>query len=260
MADPFNICELAARAGGDVLLRWRGRFSVREKQPADLVTEADLEAQAAVSRVILDAFPEHGILGEEGAEHLGLPGAPRWIVDPLDGTTNYVHGYPHFAVSIGCEWDGKVQVGCIFDPTSGECFTAARGGGARLNGESIRVTETAQLAAALVGASFGPLPRADAPEIAQFIAVLSVSQSVRRQGSAALSLAYVAAGRLDAYWALENKAWDVAAGMLLVEEAGGILTRLDGGPVDLLHPKLVTAATPRLHNELRQLLLAAVRT
>jgi myo-inositol-1(or 4)-monophosphatase len=233
---------------------------VREKNPADLVTEADLEAQAAVTRVILEAFPDHGILGEEGAEHLGKPGAPRWIVDPLDGTTNYVHGYPHFAVSIGCEWDGQVQVGCIFDPTLNECYTAARGKGARRNGEPIRVSPTVELKAALVGASFGPLPLADAPEIAQFISVLGVCRSVRRQGSAALSLAYVACGRLDAYWALENKAWDVAAGIVLVEEAGGVLTRLDGGPVDLMRPKLVTSATPQLHSELRQMLLKAGQT
>ncbi len=255
MSEFATVCEIAAKAGAAVLQDWIGRFETRQKGPSDLVTEADLASQEAIRKLVLAAFPDHGFVGEEG----GAPGEERehlyrWIVDPLDGTTNYVHGVPHYAVSVALEREGKLLAGCIYDPLMQESFTASAGEGAKLNGRPLRVSGCTQLREALVAASFPHQVDAALPTIREFAAVLPACQAIRRIGSAALNLAYVAAGRFDAYWATDLRAWDAAAGALLIQEAGGSLRARDGGPFDVWNPKLLAAATPELSDELARLL------
>jgi myo-inositol-1(or 4)-monophosphatase len=253
MPDYLTVCEEAARAGAQELLeRWE-RLEVREKAPKDLVTEADLASQEAIRRLVLGHFPDHGFLAEEDADIRGRNGRFRWIVDPLDGTANYVHRVPEFTVSVALEHDGEIIAGAVFNPSLGECFTAAKGQGAFLNGGPMRVSKIVELRHALVAASFSQRLRRDSPEITNFINVLLASQSLRRTGSAALNLAYVAAGRYDAYWATSTKAWDIAAGVLLVREAGGIVTGIDGGPLDLMKAQFIAANNPQVHAELLEL-------
>jgi myo-inositol-1(or 4)-monophosphatase len=261
----LTVCEQAARAGGAVLLDWVERFSVREKGPADLVTEADLASQERVREVLLGAFPDHAFLSEEepsghgdlaeetvsGGKSGAATGRYRWIVDPLDGTTNYVHRIPEFAVSLALERDGEVLAGCVFNPVANECYTASRGGGAFLNGRRIAVSRATSLAQALVAASFPPKVEPGSRPLLDFQRVIVACHSIRRTGSAALNLCYVAAGRFDAYFARETKTWDVAAGSLLIQEAGGLITALDGRPLNLSRPQFLAAATPELHAELR---------
>ncbi|MBI1903512.1 MAG: inositol monophosphatase [Planctomycetia bacterium] len=250
MSEYVEICESAARAGGKVLLDYWGRCKVREKGPADLVTEADEASQEAIFSLIRRHFPDHGLLGEEGKEMPGRDDRHRWIVDPLDGTTNYVHGVPQFAVSVALEEDGRIVAGAVFDPVLKECFTAEMGKRVRLNGSPIRVSRVVAMEQALVVASFPPrVERAD-PEVRRFINVLVTTQSLRRTGSAAINLSYVACGRFDGYWATTCKAWDVAAGILLVREAGGMVTDLSGGEVDLMRPKFLSSCGQPLHDRL----------
>lgn len=257
LAEFLDVARQAARAGGRELMSWQGRFAVREKGPADLVTEADLAAQTAIREVLLSAFPDHGFLGEEeGASTVGRDGY-RWIVDPLDGTTNYVHGLAQFAVSIGLERSGKLLAGVVYDPSSDECFAAALGLGADVNGRPLRVSGVCELSQAMIAASFPPKVMRDSVVVAEFLTVMEQAQAVRRMGSSALNLSYVAAGRLDAYWAKDTKTWDVAAGWLLVTEAGGVLTGFDGGEPDLGRPRFVASATPSLHKELQAALRGA---
>jgi myo-inositol-1(or 4)-monophosphatase len=252
-----EVCEKAARAGGAVLLDWAGRFNVREKGPADLVTEADLASQEAIRDTLLGAFPEHGFLAEENEQIASRSDDYRWIVDPLDGTMNYVHGVPNFAVSIGLEQRGTLVVGVVLDPVSGECFTAMQGRGAYLDGRRLSVSGVATLEQALIAVSFAAHVERGDPEIAQLNEVMLRAQGTRRMGSSALNLCYVAAGRFDGYWSKTTKIWDIAAGALLVSEAGGVITDFDGGPLVISRPQFVSAATPRLHRELREVLRAA---
>ena len=246
MHEFVTVCERAARAGGQALLDWAGRFSIREKGPADLVTDADLASQEAIGRVVLEAYPEHGYLAEEGADLTGKEGY-RWIADPLDGTTNYVHGVPQFAVSLALEQNGALLAATVFDPVSQECFTAGSGEGAYLNGRKIRASGCTDLGQALVAVSFSAKVPRNSPEISAFTEVLLTAQAVRRMGSAALNLAYVAAGRFDACWATDTKVWDVAAGILLIREAGGIVTDVSGRDLDLMRPRFLAASTSTLH-------------
>lgn len=262
------VCEAAARAGGRELLAWRGRFQAREKAPADLVTDADLASQAAVRAEIASHYPDHEFIGEETEpDATALDGDQCvWLVDPLDGTTNYVHGYPRYAVSVavaGKRQAGKTPgagsgrellAGVIYDPITDECFAAEHGRGAWLNGRRVHTSEMKSVADALVAVSLPPRIRRDSPDLADFIRVVQVSQAVRRSGSAALNLAYVACGRLDAFWATHIHAWDVAAGVLMVREAGGIVTGRDGGAFDLRNPHFVSAANADLHRDLLHVL------
>jgi len=244
----------AARLGGDVLKSWAGRFAVREKGRADLVTEADLAGQEAVYSALMGDFPDHGFLGEEEGQSVSGADGYRWIVDPLDGTTNYVHGLAQYSVSIGLERYGRPLVGVVYDPSADECFSAAAGLGAWVNDRPIRTSGVTRLDQALVAASLPPAVNRNHPAVAEFLAVMEVTQAVRRMGSSALNLCYLAAGRLDAYWARDTKTWDVAAGFLLVTEAGGTLTNYAGEPADLNKPQFVAAATSALHAELRNLI------
>lgn len=250
----FEACERAARAGGRVLQDWVGRFAVREKGPADLVTEADLASQQAVRDILMADFPGHAFVGEEADGPYDPQAENCWVVDPLDGTTNYVHQLPHYAVSIALVQCGQTELGVIYDPVHDECFAAQRGRGAWLNGRPIHVSGAEELSQALVAASFSAKVSAGSPEIAQFEAALLACQAVRRTGSAALNLAYVAAGRFDAFWAVSTKAWDVAAGVLLVREAGGVVTHYRGKHFDLEQPHPAAAATRKLNERFVKLL------
>ncbi|MEY4177859.1 MAG: hypothetical protein RLY70_1433 [Planctomycetota bacterium] len=260
----LETCEAAARAGGHILLDWQHRISAREKAPRDLVTEADVASQAEIRRILLGAFPDHEFLGEED-EPTSADGRPRataldafcWIVDPLDGTANYVHGLQSFAVSIALRTSGRTVAGTVFDPILKECYSATAGDGATCNRQSIRPSTCRRLDQAMVAASFSPKITRDSLEVIRFLEVLEQCQSIRRLGSCALNLCYVAAGRLDAYWTTSVKAWDAAAGILLVEEAGGIVSNLQGGPFDLDNPEFIAAATPELHAELLETLRRA---
>lgn len=258
------VAEQAARAGGRVLLDLLGRAQVYEKGPKDLVTEADRISQSVIRDILLGAFPDHEFIGEEDAtptwhdardSTVEPSEAPlRWVVDPLDGTANYVHSLTGFAVSIAVEQGGEVLAGVVYDPSAEECYSAVRGGGANLNGKPVRVSGCQQLQDAMIAASFPANVERDAPEIQAFIEVLLAAQSLRRLGSAALNLSYVAAGRMDAYWATSVKPWDVAAGVLLVQEAGGVMTGVEGADFKLWYPKFVAAASPQLHAQVRELL------
>lgn len=256
------VAEQAARAGGRVLVDMLGRAQIYEKGPKDLVTEADKLSQHVIESILLNAFPHHKFIGEESFapswEDVPASGGElpvwRWVVDPLDGTANYVHNLPGFAVSIGLEQGGKVLAGAVFDPILNECYVAASGQGAFLNGRRLRVSDCRQMRDAMVAASFPANVERSDPEIVTFGEILVASQSLRRLGSAALNLSYLAAGRIDAYWATRVKPWDVAAGALLVHEAGGVITAVDGSPFQLSHPKFAAAATPELHAQLVSLL------
>ncbi len=250
----LSVGEQAARSGGAVLLDWMGRFKVHEKGPADLVTEADVASQEAVRIVLLGAFPDHGMLSEENLSTPPSLEGYRWIVDPLDGTTNYVHAIPHFAVSIALEQRGRLIAGVIYDPIGDECFSAVVGGGATLNGRPLRVSKVIDVDQAVAAMSFPPRIDRHAAELKEFATITVLAQSMRRMGSSALNMCYVAAGRFDAFWSSSAKAWDVAAGVLLVTEAGGIVTSRTGGPFRLDDPNLMAASTAQLHAQLQRML------
>jgi myo-inositol-1(or 4)-monophosphatase len=219
----------AARSVGDLQ---RSRIDtileVRHKGLVDLVTDVDVESEKRVSDAILSAFPTHTILGEEGGTHGGSDTRFRWIIDPLDGTTNYTHGFPLFCVSIGLEVDSRLTLGVVYGAMLDELFVAELGRGATLNGKPIRTSETAELRKAMLATGF-PYDRSELGRALRSFESLSyASQAVRRVGSAALDLCYVACGRFDAYWEHHVSAWDMAAGALMVLEAGGQLSGTDG--------------------------------
>jgi len=251
----IEVCERAARAAGELLLGMQHRVHVREKAPKDLVTEADVAAQGEIARIVLAEFPDHDFLGEEGSLEASPPARSpanprhRWIVDPLDGTVNYVHGLPSFAVSVALELGGQILAGVVFDPLLNECYRATAGGGATLNGRPLRTSSCSSLREALVAASLGANVERDSLEVRRFLEILYLAQSVRRLGSAALNMCYVASGRLDAYWGTSLKTWDVAAGALILQEAGAVLTSITGEPFRLETPLLLCAATAELHRQ-----------
>jgi myo-inositol-1(or 4)-monophosphatase len=255
----LEVCLEAAERAGQILLDWQDRVQPREKGPRDLVTEADLAAQEAARAIIHNAFPDHDFVGEEEAAERVAKGLKpigerrseyRWIVDPLDGTTNYVHHLPGYAVSIALQRQSELILGVVLDPLAQECFVAERGQGPKLNGKPITASGCRRLEQALIAVSFSPQVTRESLEIKRFVEVLLASQSVRRMGSAALNLSYVAAGRLDGYLATSVSIWDVAAGLLLVEEASGAVRAIDGGPLSLERPELIAAASEPLHGQL----------
>ncbi|HJQ29097.1 MAG TPA: inositol monophosphatase family protein [Rubrobacter sp.] len=234
----------AAQAAGEVLRDGFGlRRQVRYKGEVDLVTEMDERAEEIISEALLGAYPSYGMLAEEGGALRGEEDA-RWIVDPLDGTTNYAHGLPIFSVSIALEKAGEVVLGVVHDPMREETFVAERGRGARLNGESTDVSETDELVQALVVTGF-PYDRDEVPAALDLFGRFSMlARGMRRLGSAALDLCYVASGRLDAYYEQGIHAWDVAAGGLILEEAGGRITDYRGDPFELEGGELVASNGP----------------
>ncbi|MFM7056953.1 MAG: inositol monophosphatase family protein [Planctomycetota bacterium] len=250
----LEAAKRAALAGGEVLQSWRGRFSVREKSRSNLVTEADEAAQAAIVDVLQKEYPEHGFLGEENLHPESAGAEWMWIIDPLDGTTNYVHGFPYYAVSIALQVAGELELGVIYDPTRGDMFAVRRGCGVELNGVAVRTSgETRASSAFGVGSLPVVTDRGD-PAVERFLRALREFQTVQRTGSAALNLAYLASGRIDAFWSSSLKAWDVAAGALMVMESGGSIAGLDGGKFDIFVPSLAAASTGPLLSELLRVL------
>jgi myo-inositol-1(or 4)-monophosphatase len=253
MPDFMDVCVQAVHAGGEVLLEKLGQVAVRAKGPADLVTEADFAAQESIRRTVLGAFRDHGFLGEEeeaAAREASSQGGYRWIVDPLDGTTNYVHQVPHFSVSLALERAGELIVGAVYNPVSQECFTAARGEGARLNGRPIRTSTVSALSESLCAVGLPAAVKHGCRDMQVFLATVGRCHGLRRTGSNALNMAYVAAGRFDAAWSFSTKIWDIAAGALLIREAGGMVASPDGQPLWLEHGHYLAAATPALFAEL----------
>ncbi|MDB4777919.1 inositol monophosphatase [bacterium] len=243
-----QISELAAREAGRQLLSFLGKVKAREKQPRDLVTEADIEAQKTIKTILLREFPDHGFVGEEG-NCSNTTSELCWIVDPLDGTTNFVHQLPGFAVSIALKQNDEILVGTVYDPVADECFSAIKGRGATLNGTPISVSTCRELSQSLLVCSFPSKVSRDGAEVNRFLNVLPEA-TIRRMGSAAINLSYVACGRLDGYWATSLKLWDMAAGYLIAVEAGATFSNIDGSKIDFDNPVFVMASTQELHAQL----------
>jgi myo-inositol-1(or 4)-monophosphatase len=236
------------------LLAERPRNIERKSSAVDLVTELDRRVEQHIVERLLAARPDDGVLGEEGAAAEGTSGV-RWLIDPIDGTTNFVYAYPGYAVSIAAEVAGELAVGVVHDVLLGETFAAARGHGATLNGHPIRVSQQADLATALVGTGFSYSSDIRAAQARALTHVLPRVRDIRRRGSAALDLCWVACGRLDAYFERDiGGPWDIGAGAVILREAGGRLEGLHGPPRP---PELLLAANPALFEAFRDLLLAA---
>jgi len=246
----------AALAAGQLLRHHFGRpQQVEHKGEIDLVTALDRQAEATIVERIRAVFPDHAVLAEEDTWG-DARGEHRWVIDPLDGTTNYAHGYPVFCVSVAYEHAGHVVLGVVYDPLREELFLGEAGGGASLNGRPLRVSATANLRESLLITGF-PYDRAQFPHVVRLLgALLDRSQGVRRSGAAALDLCYVAAGRADGYWERFVRPWDVAAGTLIVAAAGGRVTDFRGGPFDV-HCGEAVATNGTIHDELLGGLAAA---
>jgi len=249
--------EIAREAGERLREFFAQGVETEYKGDVDLVTVADRTVEKLIRGCLREVFPEHGIYGEEGTRER-LDQEYRWYVDPLDGTTNFAHGFPHFCVSLGMEQrapglkpdeDGKLAAAVIFDPLRDDLFTAEAGKGALLNGKALHVSRTGELAESLVATGFPSRKRHGSPNIHFYQEFTLRSHGVRRAGSAALDLAYVAAGRLEAFWEFNLNPWDTAAGILLVEEAGGRVTDFAGNPVRLASEE-VLASNGQIHQEL----------
>lgn len=248
MQPTLNIAIKAARRAGNIILRHADRLdtlNIENKGISDFVTEVDHMAEQEIIEIIRHAYPDHAILAEESGEHEGS--SYQWIIDPLDGTTNFLHGYPQYAVSIAMMHAGKLESAVIFDPLRDELFTAHRGEGAQLNDRRLRVGKRKSLANTLLGTGF-PFKNPDNLDawIAMFREFITQSRGVRRAGSAALDLAYVASSRLDGFWEIGLKPWDMAAGVLLVQEAGGMVSELDDRG-DFMKTGNILAASPYIH-------------
>ncbi len=247
----MNIAIRAARRAGDLIVRNVDRvpsLGMRSKSRNDFVTEIDQMAEREIIETIRRLHPDHGFLGEES----GRSGGDEfvWIIDPLDGTTNFLHGFPVFAVSLACEYRGRLEHGVVYDPMRQELYTASRGDGAQLDGRRIRVSKQMTLEGALIGTGFPfreNMAHADA-YLAMLKAVMLQVAGIRRPGAAALDLAYVAAGRLDGFWEIGLKAWDTAAGTLLLTEAGGRVGTLTGG--EFRQSGNIVCGTPKVYEEL----------
>ena len=255
LADSMEYLEFAvelAREAGDVLKHYMDREKqVELKGQANLVTVADKESEALIIRRILDRYPRHAILAEESGT-LGERDtqASKWVIDPLDGTTNFAHQYPFFCVSIGFEQAGDVICGAVYDPCRDEMFSAGRGLGSFVNGQRIRVSKVDQLSSALIltGFPYGVRQKMKTA-MSQFEAFMFASQAVRRGGSAALDLCYIALGRCDGFWEMDLHPWDTAAGLVIVEEAGGAVTDF-GGNAFSIYGKEIVASNRKIHEEM----------
>ncbi|MBA62745.1 MAG: inositol monophosphatase [Planctomycetaceae bacterium] len=255
----------AAKQAGRLLATMQDSINPREKAPKDLVTEADVASQKRIFEIIAEARPTDFFLGEEDlTAESELPGLKRtvgastdltelkycWVIDPLDGTANYVHKLQTYSVSIALLNYGDPIVAVVYDPVMDDCYSATRGEGARVNGDPIEHSGVEELSRALVAASFSAGVERGSPEVDRWVEMLYECQALRRLGSAALNLCYVAQGGLDGYWATSVKIWDIAAGILIVREAGGTITSFDGGPVRIQEAKFIAAATKKLHKQM----------
>jgi myo-inositol-1(or 4)-monophosphatase len=247
---PLAVAIEAALAGGTILKEFLGgAFRVSYKGDLNLVTEADLASEKRVLSILTRRFPGASILAEETGESGGT-GTSRFIVDPLDGTTNFAHGYPVFAVSVGYEENGQLLAGCVYDPTREELFTAERGRGAFLNGRRLRVSTTGSLGEALLVTGFPYDLKEDLDKnLRLFHRFMGASRAIRRDGSAALDLCHLAAGRFDGFWEEKLGPWDTAAGVLILEEAGGRATDFEGAPFRPSRPAIV-ASNGRIHDQM----------
>jgi len=240
--------EIAREAGTLLMDYFRQRVKIEYKGDADLVTEADRNSEKLILSRIRAQWPTHEVIGEEGAR-IETGGDYRWYVDPLDGTTNFAHGFPVFCVSLGLTFQGKRKAAVVYDPTRDELFAAERGKGAVLNGQVIAVSKIAKLAQSLVGTGFPSHKRHKNPNIYFYHQLTLRSHGVRRAGSAALDLASVASGRLEGFWEFNLNAWDTAAGILIVEEAGGAVTGVNGQALEVTDRDVV-ATNGMIHSEL----------
>lgn len=258
-----NIAVSAARAAGNFIARNQDhvdQLKIERKGRNDFVTQVDRGAESEIVKIIRRAYPEHAVLAEEGgrSEIEGADSDVLWIVDPLDGTTNYLHGLPHYAVSIAIQVKGVLSHGVIYAPCTQDLYIASRGSGATLNNRRMRVSTTKDMDSALIGTGV-PIRAAKLDAYLPMLRkVVEGTAGVRRAGSAALDLAYVAAGRLDAFWELGLRSWDIAAGLVLVQEAGGITSELYGGE-DVLATGNVLAGNPKLHPVLAAALGEVIR-
>lgn len=237
-----------AREAGAILMRHRGRVRIEYKGEADLVTAADRASEDHITARLRACYPDHALVAEEGAR-VKAAGGYCWYVDPLDGTTNYAHGLPFFAVSLGLEYHGKMVAAAVYNPPLDEMFTAARGGGAYLNGERVHVSGQADLAQALLATGFPSRKRHENPNIHFYHYFSTRTHGMRRLGAAALDLCYTACGRFEGFWEFHLKPWDTAAGALIVTEAGGTVTDIAGAAHQLESPEIL-ASNGRLHSEL----------
>lgn len=254
MPDPIYLAaavEIVLRAGDIQRAGQESGFRVDKKGRIDLVTEVDLACEKMCRETLAERFPEHDILAEEfgGAPPGGVRSRFRWVFDPLDGTTNYAHGLPIYCSSLALEIDGRAEVAAIYDPTRKELFTGERGEGAYLNGRALRVSQTETLIDSLLVTGFPYTVHEQNGDLVELFGLfLGRARAVRRLGSAALDLCYVAAGRFEAFWEQHLKPWDVAAGALIVEEAGGRVTGMDNGPFDPAAAHLI-ASNGQVHGE-----------
>ena len=252
----LNFALETARDAGQILLEKFGRdIGIFKKGDINLVTEADLASEALIIERIKSYYPKHSILAEEAGEAVVSGGEStwKWIIDPLDGTTNYAHGYPCFCVTIALEHDGAIVIGVTFDPTRNELFAAEKGQGATLNGKPIRVSATERLGEALIVTGF-PYDFKSRPAFARHLTeFLLQSRGVRRDGSAAIDMAYVACGRYDGFWEEGLNPWDVAAGKLLIEEAGGQVSGYNGADLSIYVPPIL-ATNARIHSQMMDVL------
>lgn len=251
-----NIAVSAARNGSKIIQRsidQMYRIKIETKSRNDFVTEVDRKVEQEIINTLLKAYPQHSILSEEF--HPDAPNADyQWVIDPLDGTSNFIHGFPHFAISIAFKQRGKIEHGVIYDPVRQELFTASRGEGAYLNNRRLRVTECKKLGDALIGTGFPfKSPALFSSYIQAFQTMLPQTSDMRRAGAASLDLAYVAAGRLDGYWELNLAEWDIAAGALMVKEAGGFVSDVRGEENHLKSGDIV-AGNPTLFKAMLQIL------
>jgi myo-inositol-1(or 4)-monophosphatase len=241
--------QTMAREAGELLMgHFRRRVKIEYKGSADLVTIADRESEALILSRIREHFPAHDVMGEEGTR-IETGSDHKWYVDPLDGTTNFAHGYPVFCVSLGVEFRGQRVAAVIYDPTRDEMFSASKGNGARLNGEAIHVSPIAKLAESLIATGFPSHKRHKNPNIYFYHHLTLRSHGVRRAGSAALDLCNVAAGRYEGFWEFNLNPWDTAAGVLIVQEAGGRVTDFSGGPFQI-DSRETLASNGLIHDEL----------
>jgi len=250
--------ETAHEAGAVLRREFERPKQISYKGEVDIVTESDRRSEAMIVARLRERFPGHAIVAEEGGGAVAAGAKYCWHVDPLDGTTNFAHGYPCFAVSIGLSEDGEPIAGAVFNPVSGELFTAARGEGAYLNEQRIRVSLVDKLANSLVATGFPTHQRKRSANMNYYWEFTLRSHGVRRDGSAALDLCSVACGRFDAFWEFSLNSWDTAAGVLLVREAGGIVTDLGGGPYHPGGPHLL-ASNGLIHDEMKEVAAIAER-
>ncbi len=256
----INIATVAARSASKIILRFMDHMEsieVTEKNFNELVTEVDKLSEQEIINHIQKAYPDHSILAEETGHIEGNQYC--WIIDPLDGTTNYVHSFPHFSISIAVKNNDKMEVGLVYDPIRNELFTAARGQGAHMNNRRIRVSECKKLENALIGTGF-PYKKKQhiKPYLNTFESIFLKASGIRRAGSAALDLAYVAAGRLDGFWEASLKEWDMAAGILLIQEAGGMLSDFQGEDNYLFTGNIV-AGNPKIHKAIQELVTTSLK-